>query len=501
MNKFFKTLLNHNKGITLIALVITIVILLILAGVSINLTLGDNGIVKKSIEAKEKSELAAVKENVELLKLNKVNMTPEDLETEILNKYPGSYKFDEKIVVENQKYDIYIFDDLGSEVVNHEEDVVEDWHQCDKCSIDNPHIIRTKKQFDKIREHINADGDIDGYFKLGNDIIFNSKDFEENGIFYNDGKAWRPIGSGELEDDTRSVAQNTVKIWFDGNGKTIRNISVFRKQGSRHYMIGVFSSISNATIKNLNLDNIYVEGFDAIGILYGDTPVDGSNDIENIRLSNCKLNVDAQWKSSEKYGSGLFGNQITGTLKNVTLDNCTAINWKETFASFLTSYIYKANMENVNINNCNTELRSWSVGSPGILAMSILESNINGMKISNMNLSSAYLPVYILSNFMNSNVTINNLDFDINCTGGITNTLTDKTYYGSANIQNSKIKINYSDNVSEENTGIKVAEDSISNMSKVIFISEKNKQFYNGYIIDNNVLTAGDENIYNYTFE
>ena len=36
------------KGITLVALVITIVVLLILAGVSINTVLGDDGIIKKA---------------------------------------------------------------------------------------------------------------------------------------------------------------------------------------------------------------------------------------------------------------------------------------------------------------------------------------------------------------------------------------------------------------------------------------------------------------------
>lgn len=43
--------LNDYKGITLIALVITIVVLLILAGVSINLVLGNNGLINKSKEA------------------------------------------------------------------------------------------------------------------------------------------------------------------------------------------------------------------------------------------------------------------------------------------------------------------------------------------------------------------------------------------------------------------------------------------------------------------
>ena len=44
---------KNQKGITLISLVITIIILLILAGVSLNLVLGKNGLIRRSQEAKE----------------------------------------------------------------------------------------------------------------------------------------------------------------------------------------------------------------------------------------------------------------------------------------------------------------------------------------------------------------------------------------------------------------------------------------------------------------
>lgn len=44
---------KNQNGITLISLVITIIILLILAGVSLNLVLGENGLIRRSQEAKE----------------------------------------------------------------------------------------------------------------------------------------------------------------------------------------------------------------------------------------------------------------------------------------------------------------------------------------------------------------------------------------------------------------------------------------------------------------
>ena len=46
---------KKNNGITLIALVITIIILLILAGVSIAMLTGENGILKKTTTAKEEN--------------------------------------------------------------------------------------------------------------------------------------------------------------------------------------------------------------------------------------------------------------------------------------------------------------------------------------------------------------------------------------------------------------------------------------------------------------
>ena len=57
------------KGITLIALVITIVVLMILAGVSINTVLGDDGIIQKAKEAAETTRRASAEEEMNRLVL------------------------------------------------------------------------------------------------------------------------------------------------------------------------------------------------------------------------------------------------------------------------------------------------------------------------------------------------------------------------------------------------------------------------------------------------
>ena len=59
---------RKSSGITLIALVITIIILIILAGISINLVFGKNGIISRSKEAKFKSKMSEIAEQWSLYK-------------------------------------------------------------------------------------------------------------------------------------------------------------------------------------------------------------------------------------------------------------------------------------------------------------------------------------------------------------------------------------------------------------------------------------------------
>ena len=81
-----------NKGITLIALVITIIVLLILAGISIAMLTGDNGILKKATTAKEQTEQAQAKEKIQLEVLGSIGnngkVDLETLKTNIRNHIP-----------------------------------------------------------------------------------------------------------------------------------------------------------------------------------------------------------------------------------------------------------------------------------------------------------------------------------------------------------------------------------------------------------------------------
>ena len=62
--------LKDNKGITLVALVVTIIILIILAAISINILIGTDGLIAKTKQAKENIELATIEEQTRLNELN-----------------------------------------------------------------------------------------------------------------------------------------------------------------------------------------------------------------------------------------------------------------------------------------------------------------------------------------------------------------------------------------------------------------------------------------------
>ena len=89
---------KRNSGVTLIILIITIIVLLILAGVSIHKVLSDNGILRKSEDASNNTAFIRVLEDAKMAYRDCYEEKEEDLEigstvttadvaTKMINKY------------------------------------------------------------------------------------------------------------------------------------------------------------------------------------------------------------------------------------------------------------------------------------------------------------------------------------------------------------------------------------------------------------------------------
>ena len=115
--------LKQTKGITLVALVVTIIVLLILAGISIQ-AITNQGLFGRTNEAKRESEIANIKEQIALDIYEKQlepplgSITDEQLET-ILGKYGTVNKEDGTIVgiTTGKGYEILLKDIYGGETV------------------------------------------------------------------------------------------------------------------------------------------------------------------------------------------------------------------------------------------------------------------------------------------------------------------------------------------------------------------------------------------------
>ena len=123
--------LKGKSGITLIALVITVIVLLILAGISITMLTGNNSILNKATEAKEATDIASIKERAELAKLGlqieessalkDISALKKNAIANAIAKEFGVSAIGNKVTTSDNKWDIIVKDDLSIEVIRHKE--------------------------------------------------------------------------------------------------------------------------------------------------------------------------------------------------------------------------------------------------------------------------------------------------------------------------------------------------------------------------------------------
>ena len=283
---------EKNNGITLIALVVTIIVLLILAGVSISMLTGNNGIITQAQKAKRETEESQEKENLEIaVASSKIKNTDtleikrENLENAIKEQFGNNKDFSIEdngdgsfLVSMNDTNRIYYVDETGKIISN------------------NKMLkISTIDEFKKFRDNVNEGNNYQGwYIYLVNNININ-----EN---------WTPIGKYISED---SIDNIPFKGIFDGRNYTIEGIQInYNSTG-----VGLFAYADNATIKNLKTGkNSSITGYKAVGGIVGKA-------VNQTTISNCENQAILQINSS---GDGLVGG-IAGTVRNTTIYNCSNI--------------------------------------------------------------------------------------------------------------------------------------------------------------------------------
>ena len=241
-------LTKNNNGITLIALVITIIVLLILAGVSIAMLTGENGIFTQAQRAKFFTEIQELNERIELSKLDDGSKFGKINDVLDINS-----SYNNKLEVENGKL-VYIdgkfsnteldwLNELGIEKKNNYYMVMSETTKNEDYSEYN-----NAGTLEDFRDIVN-----DGSFSTTYDIAYLIENIDFSEISSGELNDWTPIGTEE----------NKFDKTFDGGKNKIENININSDLSEQ----GIFL-YNNGTIKNLILESGNITATRACGIAF-----------------------------------------------------------------------------------------------------------------------------------------------------------------------------------------------------------------------------------------
>ena len=283
-------------GITLVALVVTIIVLLILAGVTISLALGGNGLLSRTIDASLKTKESQEKETIHMAALaaisknKEIELTATELQEELNEEEAVVYDLNTELKVKMKSNRIYTVDldgnikDMSQKNENTKKTLVaqladssygteENQYQitCIEDLMDfmyNANGISVKQ--DGTLAYTNLNNFSNKYFKLLDNLDFKSiesyEDFtrKDYGDINKNGKCETIIE--ELSTSAGFMPISQFSGTLDGNGLEICNIYINKESGAS----GLISTInSTGIVKNLGLVNSSISGTNYVGSIAG----------------------------------------------------------------------------------------------------------------------------------------------------------------------------------------------------------------------------------------
>ena len=313
--------MKMNNGITIVALVITIIIMLILAGVTIQGITADNGLIGRTKESKKLAEIDSEKEEINLATVNAMNkgqygsLEEKNLEEALKNKIGEGQteviKDDKNFVVKIEKSNRYYrIDEVGNvdgpiEIIVDEMpgDITKGNKEAGKTE-ENPYIINCiedlvavsiatnggnteleieMKNGDKMKG-IPSNSYKEKYIVLNRTLDFNSELSYTNsertdfGDINQDGKIENIKTELTSKEERGFIPIQSFYGTFDGKENEIRNIYEDTTNLEGTVQVGLFGTALNANIKNLEVTGELIGTWFAGGIVANSS---GNTNVEN----------------------------------------------------------------------------------------------------------------------------------------------------------------------------------------------------------------------------
>ena len=273
---------RKEKGITLVALVVTIIVLIILAGITLSIVIDENGIILKAEEAKNETKQAQEDEKNTLGKAeDMINEYLTGITVEqVTDKNPGTLEADGA--------DVY--------VINSIEDLV--FFAYD-VRMGNTYQNKTVKlglslDFNSTKSYVDAYRTDYGEYGYDGELK----------TLLTSGEGFKPIGNASDE-----VGSNSFSGIFNGQENQIKNLYIDEKDETDG-KLGFFS-VNYGNIENLNLVDVNITRYEEIASLTGGLV--GQNRADTV-IRNCGISGSIKIKGPGS-GAGLVGHNM-GEIEN-----------------------------------------------------------------------------------------------------------------------------------------------------------------------------------------
>lgn len=268
-----KNILKSNAGITLIALVVTILILLILSTVSLNLIAGGDGIISKASKAVDETKNAQIKEQLNLCKIEAF----------------ATNKTFAQCLAEKNLVDLTEIENKGiSQIINNE----------------NTLVLNSYNGLKILSENAKNGEDYSGKTVYLIDDINCGSSFDSVTEELLSGENFEPI-----------VNFNGI---FDGNGYTINNLYIKNIEETAKGVALISKLSENGVVRNLTIDSSYINGYSNTGAIVGINYGQIINCVNKSNIKGYKLTGGIVGRSfnivenCENYGNILTSEEQTG---------------------------------------------------------------------------------------------------------------------------------------------------------------------------------------------
>jgi len=414
--------MKRNNGITLIALVITIIVLIILAGVTLNLTLGQNGIFKKAEDAKRKNNESSAREKVEIVlmeaqteKATNLNYNKEAFLNDMLEE-SGITVEDDIVILDNYSFlidreKLEIVESLGETLIKLNTQVQSYLGANENGKYEVSVLLSIESNTDLQSVVItNPDGTTSEVVPEGT-IASKTLEIELDGIYTitattADGKTGTRKLTEKSVENIRTVEElvafrDKVNTGLTYEGKTINVINDLDLSSVCGATIGTWEPIGTfaGTFdgKYHIIDNLYINNkdYNNAGLFISNTGT-----IKNILLKNVNIYINYTNSSTAASTNNIIGGIVaanSGTISNCGVENgsITNINTKASNVNYRsqqvggivgnnTGKIHNCyNKSNISVTNTTSYSNSGTIRQPHNMVGGIAGFSYNNTEVIN----------------------------------------------------------------------------------------------------------------------